>query len=535
VGGARGHDDRASAGPRAVALTYAVALLLAVAALRAARQFYEDDAFITLRYARRWIDGAGPTWTDGERVQGYTHPLWLLQLALLGRCGADLVAASRALGVAYFGAIFVVFRRARALPSAALALATLPCLAAWAMGGLETASFAFWVILSAWSTMRVVASSNATARAGALAGAALAAAALTRPEGAGVALVACAWVAASRRWRALRGLLPALALPLAAWAAFAAAYYGDLLANPIHAKATGYPLGQSLADGVDYLAAASTSWALATALSIVVLARARRPEALWLLAMAAPLVAGLLVGGGDHMLGGRLVVPAAALLVFAAGVLGRRIAGSWAPACLVGAAVLQAPVALGRERPADRAAVMGGAVGRFLERSLPAGSLVAISVAGSTAYFAPSLRFLDTLGLTDRRIARRAAPVGVTAWQAMAGHRKGDGAYVLSRDPDVILLGAATGYLGLDAREWFLTDFELLGSDRFRQDFRPYAFPLDEAGSIGFPGLHLVAYLRKGSAAADALAARGARLRGPWYAAGSHSAVAVATGVSFQP
>ena len=105
---------------------YAAAVALAALALYNARHFYEDDAYITLRYVRRWIDGSGPTWTDGERVQGYTHPLWFLQLTLLGRFGVDLVGASRALGVAYFGAIFAVFQRARVHAVSALVLATLP-------------------------------------------------------------------------------------------------------------------------------------------------------------------------------------------------------------------------------------------------------------------------------------------------------------------------------------------------------------------------------------------------------------------------
>jgi len=513
---------------------YAVAAGLASVAIYKARHFYEDDAYITLRYAQRWIDGFGPTWTDGERVQGYTHPLWFLQLTLLGRLGANLVAASRALGVVYFGGIFAVFYKARVRLPSVLVLATLPGLSVWAIGGLETVSFAFWIILAAWLVARMVAVDHASMLAGAGAGAALAAATLTRPEGLGVTVVAAAWVLVSRRWRALAGLSVAFSVPVVAWEAFSVLYYGDLLANPIYAKVTGYPLAQSFRDGLTYLTVTAPSWGYAVVASLLLLATTRRVGALWMIAMTLPIIGGLLIGGGDHMVGARLVVPAAALVVFAAGVHGPVTPRWLAPVLLGASVVLQAPSALLYERHPDQAAVIGGIVGRFLERELPKGSLAAVSVAGSTAFFAPSLRFIDTLGLNDRHIARRAVAVGITAWQAMAGHRKGDGEYVVSRAPDLVILGAASGYLGLDDREWFLTDYELLQSDPFRLGYRPYSFRLDEGDSRGLPNLHLTAYLRKGSNAADAMAASGIRVRGPWYTPESHSLAATASGVGFQ-
>jgi arabinofuranosyltransferase len=512
---------------------YAIALLLAAAALYKARPFYEDDAFITLRYAKRWIEGHGPTWTDGERVQGYTHPLWLLQLALLGRLGADLTLASRALGVAYFAAIFAVFKRSRALPTSALVLATLPGLSAWALGGLETVSFAFWLVLVAWLAETAVRENGRGAKSGAFCGAALAAAALTRPEGAAVAFVVAAWLVRARRWQALGGLAAAFLAPCAAWEICSAVYYGDLLPNPAYSKITGYPILQSMRDGLAYLTVASSSWLWATSASIVGLAIVRRSESTWLVAMAMPVVLGLLLGGGDHMVGGRLILPAVVLVVYAVGRYARDTHGWTIPALLVAASLLDATVALAEPRRPDRAAVLGEKVGRFLEKNLPSGSLVAISVAGSTAYFAPSLRFIDTLGLCDRHIARRDVPVGVTAWQSMAGHRKGDGDYVLSRSPDVILLGAASGFLGLDAREWFLTDYELLKSDTFRRTYRPFSFRLEDGNAGESASLHMTAYLRKGSSAADALAPVGVRLPGPWYV-DSRVLAAASTGVAFQ-
>jgi len=41
-----------------------------------------DDAYITLRTISNFARGQGLTWNVGERVQSYTHPLWLLTLGL---------------------------------------------------------------------------------------------------------------------------------------------------------------------------------------------------------------------------------------------------------------------------------------------------------------------------------------------------------------------------------------------------------------------------------------------------------------------
>ena len=41
-----------------------------------------DDAYITLRTVDNFIHGLGLTWNPGERVQAYTHPLWMMVLSV---------------------------------------------------------------------------------------------------------------------------------------------------------------------------------------------------------------------------------------------------------------------------------------------------------------------------------------------------------------------------------------------------------------------------------------------------------------------
>lgn len=54
-------------------------LIFAVILLRTA--WLGDDAYITMRSVDNWVNGYGLTWNPGERVQTFTHPLWMLLLS----------------------------------------------------------------------------------------------------------------------------------------------------------------------------------------------------------------------------------------------------------------------------------------------------------------------------------------------------------------------------------------------------------------------------------------------------------------------
>lgn len=155
-----------------------------------------DDAFISFRYARNLAEGLGLVFNPGERVEGYTNPLWVLILSALVRVGADPLVWSRIIGViAGAGTLLLVHRAARRLrPDPPMLALVAPVLLAcnrtvcvWSTQGLETSFFSFLCMAGLylaggtaphWSVM---------------AGTALGLAALTRPEGilvfAGLALV----------------------------------------------------------------------------------------------------------------------------------------------------------------------------------------------------------------------------------------------------------------------------------------------------------------------------------------------------------
>ncbi|HEX8107725.1 MAG TPA: hypothetical protein VF516_08340, partial [Kofleriaceae bacterium] len=132
---------------------------VAVLAWRASHYwpFVADDALISLRYARRLVAGHGLTWTDGERVEGYSNLLWVAACAGLHALGLDLITAARALGLAGHAAVICAIVRiavvrslgeALALLAIVLAFALTGPIDAWAIGGLEQPLL---VALLAWA------------------------------------------------------------------------------------------------------------------------------------------------------------------------------------------------------------------------------------------------------------------------------------------------------------------------------------------------------------------------------------------------
>ena len=128
--------------PLRIGLLFLAGAAILIARARNFYPFMADDAFISLRYARRLLDGFGLTWTDGPRVEGYSNLLWVLGCALLGRLGLDLVSAASVLGMLATLATLAVVAwayRARAWLACLASLAALVLagpIAVWAMGGL---------------------------------------------------------------------------------------------------------------------------------------------------------------------------------------------------------------------------------------------------------------------------------------------------------------------------------------------------------------------------------------------------------------
>ena len=201
--------------------------------------FLTDDAFISFRYVRNLLEGHGLVFNPGEYVEGYSNFLWVLELAAAwGLFGVRPEQAAPWLSVACTGATLAVMlwwvartpdlRHRSWVAWMALGLVcTSATFAVWTSGGgLETRQFTFFVVLA------VVCLVVHGRRSGGLltASLALAAAALTRPEGPLIAACCFAWFVAQRmaetgRRRPDREMLRSLAYLVAPFVIVVAAHF----------------------------------------------------------------------------------------------------------------------------------------------------------------------------------------------------------------------------------------------------------------------------------------------------------------------
>lgn len=460
------------ASPIRSALAWLVALAPATVALAVTaswyRTFVADDAFISLRYSRRLLEGHGLTWDDFHPVEGYSNLAWTLAVAAMGACGVELVLAARVLGVvctvAVFAALAWAYRPEEEGPVAAGLPAFLLAIAGpfsvWAVGGLEQPMVAAAL---AWSLALALPlfDGTATSRTPWAAGAALALLVLSRPDSPLFVAGLAGGLVLSRGLRAegwrLAGLL--LVLPVAAWlgqTAFRWAYYGELVPNTAVIKAAPMVYADQ---GWRYVTGGLTAFwpLLGVALPGAACAfhGTRRAFVGALLGTGAVFLAYLATVGGDIFPAWRHFVPVLVLLAFVAaegirrlGAAPRAVQGGLAlVACGLGWLLLQQHVEGPRYRKAARERWEWDhkLVGELLDAAFrDQQPLYAMNAAGALAYYA-NLPAIDMLGLNDHHIARAPRREG---WPL--AHDRGDGAYVLDRQTDIIqsqLNGKGLGYI----------------------------------------------------------------------------------------
>ncbi|MGH7150360.1 MAG: hypothetical protein ACREIU_06670, partial [Planctomycetota bacterium] len=226
------------------------------------------------------------------------------------------------------------------------------------------------------------------------------------------------------------------------------AYFGDPLPNTYYCKRA--DLSYDLAEGAAYV----KGWLLGPhgallAFGLLGAVPVRPPLGAARLASLGTVLAFLafaLWAGGDFVEGHRFLVPAVPTLAAVAAVGLRRLAPEGAPSprrflpafAALGLAGWLLSTTGGLRRAAHLAHLWErrwDAVGRTLGERLAPDCSVALAAIGAIGYRS-GLPVVDMLGLTDRHIARRPA----SSMPGLKGHQKFDGAYVLSRRPDVVIL-----------------------------------------------------------------------------------------------
>jgi arabinofuranosyltransferase len=324
----------------ALAFAAAPALLLVLAYRR---RWMTEDAFISLRVVRNLLAGHGPVFNMGERVEAYTHPLWVLVLSGVGALSLPLEATAVYLGLALsvaglIGAQVAAWRVARRLfpgrdgvlplrfvPAGALVFVAPSAVWDFATSGLESGLGFGWLGLGYLLVVRAALRPSPRRLPAATAGV-LGLGPLVRPDLAPFALafLVALWLSGGEEAR--RGFPPgdtatlALAAGLvpAGYQVFRMGYFASLVPNTALAKEAG---AANWTQGVAYLRDLASVYRLWIPLVLLL------PGLLWLgrrawhrrdgralLLLAAPVVAALLHAlyvvrvGGDFM-HGRLLLP----------------------------------------------------------------------------------------------------------------------------------------------------------------------------------------------------------------------------------
>lgn len=430
--------------------------------------FIIDDAFISFRYADNFARGEGLVFNPGERVEGYSNPLWTVATGIAIKMGADPIWFTRVVSYGCgLGIVFLLWRMGKRLgheqsdgwnllaPAAAVLWHPFSM---WANSGLETILFTF--LLLAGVERFLAADNRLSGRF--IAGVVFGVAGITRPEGPGylllLASVAFLWdLRRNPGWKHALGLLIAslagmllILTPLLLWRW---QYYGELLPNSIVAKGAALALlGERpvywlpallvMREGTPYIWGWLLSLGVLPAL-LALLGLLRKQALESRLYLAAAVFGGMVVtwwNFGDWMPGWRLLVPVTPLLLLLAQESVRDIAGAtweklgsqwvsgkYIPA-LIGLVVSVSSyyfITDGRHG-LTRWVEEGEPLGKALGKVGAPGDTLATGMAGSIPYFS-RLHTIDTLGLCDKHIAHNGSPI--RRWG------KEDWDYVLDKQP----------------------------------------------------------------------------------------------------
>jgi hypothetical protein len=448
-----------------------------------------DDAMVSMRYAKNLAEGHGLVWNPGERVEGYTNPLWVVYMALihlfpLPPSKTSLVVQITA-AVCLAVNLYFVRRLALAVSngSSMVALGALALTASylpinnWSLQGMEVGALVLLVTVCA--SLAIAMTETGTFRPALYV--LLGFGTLLRPD---MVVPFAAFLSflliadpANRRNHLAWGAL-VLGIMVGAQTAFRFWYYGDILPNTYYLKMTGVPLAVRMGRGAYVLL--QFVWNANPLLFLLVGAVALRRDSrirllFWLFTTQ---VAYSVWVGGDawEYWGGSnryisIVMPLFFVLLSCALYRGAEallhVVGSGIPAAIpartravafaagLAYSVLVLNSLRGTESLAEalliRPPLHAGEGGQnqqevreslLLRRATAPDARLAVFRAGTIPYFTGRYS-IDMLGKTDAHVARAAA-AAVTDSDAFLGFRPGhvkwDYAYSVGRQqPDVIL------------------------------------------------------------------------------------------------
>lgn len=464
----------------------------AICAIALALQIYHfwpymtDDAYISLRYSQRLLEGHGLTWNDLlPAVEGYSNLLWVLLCAGLGALGMNLETAARLLGISstVAGIAAVAAQAYRDFPAkvkllsaliGCLALCLSAPIAVWALGGLEQPLLAALLAWAAYFGIRWVSTAKGSARDANVMGLLLGLAVLARADAAlfTALFYAGAVLADGVRPRTLIARARVLPIPIGFFLAqeiFRHFYYGAWLPNTAYVKVafTFHRLYTGLRYDVYGTGSEIIFLLLAVVGCVALWIAGKKRQVIFLATVCIGWLLYILVIGGDIFPSYRHFVPVMALMGFL-------VAGC-------GLLTLAAPFRFSRVRVAlfialtllvvtsdltahqDLKVQQGQSVGLFLRQAFGAKHPLFASDAAGVMPFYSHFDAVDPLGLNDYHIAHHPAADRGHGW---VGHELGDGKYVLDLKPDLVMSANFDGTMDFPA------DRQLLADPRFASHYQ---------------------------------------------------------------
>ena len=427
-----------------------------------------DDAYISYRYAQNLAAGHGPVFNPGERVEGYTNPLYVAVVTPAFFFLPDdavyfySVVLSTIFLALSLGILFVIARENRLGKEAiwaGLIFAASPMLWYAVWSGMETCLVLFGFSLLWWGVSRTE-NDERSSVVPLVVGSIIVV--LTRADGFVMCGVVIAYLMLKQRWRPFFILSGSTAVTLGAITVWRLMYYGYPLPNTYYVKVSG-ELSQRIVYAITslwyqmgfmhlYLGVLLFGFVVG---AFVVVINQRSPLRLMRFEFFFPPVwlAYWIYVGGD-IFKERFLLPFILLAAYAvvAYVGARRL--RWVAALAVIAFPLYTVPYLYATQYVDLWAEMG----KYL-REHHAGRTLAIDGAGKAPFYS-GLYTIDTMGLNDLVIAH-----GEAQEQFAPGHNKTNLEYVLERKPDLwgnwVAFGSKDLSIGLDEETYTAHGYRL--------------------------------------------------------------------------
>ena len=209
-----------------------------------------DDQYISYRYAKNLADGNGLVFNIGEQVEGYSNFLFVVSLAIFRLMGIDVIFISKLVGMLFGYATLVLMWRISESSEERFYMLFLLALsgpmAFYAVSGMETVMFAFFIMLSVYMYSKE--------RFRTMSGIIMGLTALTRTEGFVVPVTLFIYSLLKNRKKAIskKELAPFLIFLLVytPYLLWKLSYYGEFLSSPYYAKAAENRIGLLLSGGL---------------------------------------------------------------------------------------------------------------------------------------------------------------------------------------------------------------------------------------------------------------------------------------------